>query len=286
MDLMQQHRIQNDSELARYIKVAHADLKRFLASKTKNPDKIILSKLAAYFEISIDELIQDNRVESIYIAEDNRHHETPGAVLRYLMQEIGNISEGELFRRTGVPQPTIHRILSGATPNPRMDSIEPLAEFFNITSDQMLGRIPLPVDRIPGTFMALRETKKALPLLSWLEVVNWPGLMKNPDFKTNRQWVSSDSGIKGDGFALEMMNTDYLPEFRQGTIIIVDSKRTPKQGDFALGVLKKNNLVVLGQMVIENNSSLLLPLSGSARVLFIDQDVLLRGVIAEAKHQF
>jgi SOS-response transcriptional repressor LexA len=110
--------------------------------------------------------------------------------------------------------------------------------------------------------------------------------MKNPDFKTNRQWVSSDSGIKGDGFALEMMNTDYLPEFRQGTIIIVDSKRTPKQGDFALGVLKKNNLVVLGQMVIENNSSLLLPLSGSARVLFIDQDVLLRGVIAEAKHQF
>lgn len=285
-DLMTVNNIKSEAELAKYIKIARNDLHRFLTSRSKNPDKKILNKIAEFFEVSIDELIQDNRVESIYISENERHHNTPGSVLRYLMKDIGDISEGELFRRTGVPQPTIHRILSGATPNPRMDSIEPLAEFFNVTPDQMLGRIPLPRDRIPGTFVALTETKNIVPLLHWSEIVYWPKILKNPDFKTDRNWITSVSGIKGAAFALKITSTDYLPEFRNGTIIIVDSTRTPKNGDFVLGIAKKNNAAVLGQVSLEKNYLVLVALSESCGELVIGRAVDLCGVIAEARHHF
>jgi transcriptional regulator with XRE-family HTH domain len=285
-DLMNVNNIKSEAELAKIIKIARDDLHRFLTSKSKNPDKKILNKIAEFFEVSVDELIQDNRIESIYISENERHHDSPSSVLRYLMKDIGDISEGELFRRTGVPQPTIHRILSGATPNPRMDSLEPLAEFFNVTPDQMLGRIPLPKDRIPGTFVALTETKNIVPLLHWSEIVYWPKILKNPDFKTDRNWITSESKIKGAAFALKIMSTDYLPEFRNGTIIIVDSNRTPKQGDFALGIAKKNNAAVLGQVSREKNNLVLVSFSESYGELIIGRSVDLCGVITEARHQF
>jgi transcriptional regulator with XRE-family HTH domain len=285
-DLMNLNNINSLTELAKYIKVAHADLRQLLSSKTKNPDKKILKKLAAFFEISMEELIQDNRVESLYISEADRHHGAPSAVLRYLMQDVGNMSEGELFRRTGVPQPTIHRILSGATPNPRMESIEPLAEFFNVTSDQMLGRVALPPNRISGTFMALSETKVMVPLLDWSEVANWPGILKAKPFKLDREWVTSDSGIKGDAYALKIPDTNYLPEFRLGTLIIIDSTRSPKSGDFAVGVFKKDNTALLGRLLTKNNLVLFVPLIGSDKELLVGLRIDLRGVISEAKHHF
>ena len=39
-------------------------------------------------------------------------------------------SEGELARRSGVQQPTIHRIITGETKSPRRDKIERIAKAF------------------------------------------------------------------------------------------------------------------------------------------------------------
>ncbi|MBV8802197.1 MAG: helix-turn-helix domain-containing protein [Gammaproteobacteria bacterium] len=273
-----------EMELSKYIKIPYKEFNHFLSSK--HPDKKILKKIANFFELSVDDLIQDNRMESIYISEGERYHDSPSSVLRYLMHDIGDISEGELFRRTGVPQPTIHRILSGATPNPRIDSIEPLAEFFNVTPDQMLGRIPLPKDRIPGTFIALNETKKIVPLLDWPEIASWPNILKNSNFKTNRTWITSESGIKGEAFAIKIINEDYLPEFRNGTIIIVDVTRIAKSGDFAVGVQNKNNIATLGRILIDNKTSIFIPLIGKYSELFIGRTVNLYGIVAEAKHHY
>lgn len=55
----------------------------------------------------------------------------PKELLRQLMTENA-ISENELARRTGLKQPTIHRILSGETRDPRRRTLQPLADFFGI----------------------------------------------------------------------------------------------------------------------------------------------------------
>lgn len=46
----------------------------------------------------------------------------------------------ELQRSTGVPQPTIHRILTGESSDPRTKTLEPLAEFFGVTVAEMRDR--------------------------------------------------------------------------------------------------------------------------------------------------
>lgn len=54
-----------------------------------------------------------------------------------------DITENELARQTGVPQPTINRILSGESRDPRTGTLEKLAEFFNVTVTQLRGEAPL-----------------------------------------------------------------------------------------------------------------------------------------------
>ncbi|KAA6179172.1 LexA family transcriptional regulator [Pseudomonas marginalis] len=50
------------------------------------------------------------------------------------MERLG-LSEGELGRRSGVNQPTIHRIITGDSKNPRQDNVEKIAKALGVTSD-------------------------------------------------------------------------------------------------------------------------------------------------------
>jgi transcriptional regulator with XRE-family HTH domain len=58
--------------------------------------------------------------------------------LSKLMKER-DISQNALSRATGVAQPTINRILCEVTLNPRHDSMERLANFFDVTPGSMYG---------------------------------------------------------------------------------------------------------------------------------------------------
>jgi transcriptional regulator with XRE-family HTH domain len=61
-----------------------------------------------------------------------------GETLRKLMA-LADISENELARQTGVPQPTINRILKGESKDPRTGTLDRLSKFFGITASEMRG---------------------------------------------------------------------------------------------------------------------------------------------------
>ena len=71
-----------------------------------------------------------------------------------LMRE-NNLSQSGLSRATGIPQPTINRILSEVTREPRRDAVIAIAEFFGIPTQSLFDdeisilkgevtRMPLP----------------------------------------------------------------------------------------------------------------------------------------------
>lgn len=60
-------------------------------------------------------------------------------VLRALLDQHG-ISPTELHRRTGVPQSTLSRILSGKIVDPSDKHISKIAEYFAVSTDQLRGR--------------------------------------------------------------------------------------------------------------------------------------------------
>ena len=60
--------------------------------------------------------------------------------IRYLMFKAGIKTETELARLTGTPQPTVHRWLAGEAREPRHSKLLPIARYFNVTLDELLGK--------------------------------------------------------------------------------------------------------------------------------------------------
>ena len=63
-----------------------------------------------------------------------------------------HISADELARRTGIPASTIKKIRNNNSPNPTLNTLLPLAEYFAVSLGQLVGDEPLPESRTIGQY--------------------------------------------------------------------------------------------------------------------------------------
>ena len=71
-----------------------------------------------------------------------------GRNLRTLMHQQG-LNETALARVTGVPQPTLHRLLNTSTHDPRDSTLRPLADYFGVTIEHLRTELPNPLPPLP-----------------------------------------------------------------------------------------------------------------------------------------
>ncbi|MEB1136038.1 S24 family peptidase [Xanthomonas campestris pv. campestris] len=77
-----------------------------------------------------------NDLSTVTDATDNSRMNRLSENLRSLMS-VESLSENQLSRNTGVPQPTIHRVLSGRVSDPRDGTLRPLAEYFGVSVEEL-----------------------------------------------------------------------------------------------------------------------------------------------------
>lgn len=53
--------------------------------------------------------------------------------------EQRNLNPTSLAKETGIPQPTIHRILAGESSSPRVENLKTLAAFFGVSVSDLTG---------------------------------------------------------------------------------------------------------------------------------------------------
>src|SRR3990167_6582359 len=119
-------------------------------------------------------------------------------ILSRLMFEK-KIRTAELARRVKLPQPTVHRIVTGESPRPHLSSLLPLAEFFGITVEQLKGLEPIPHfnrNKAMLAFAGMRE----IPLISWEEAANWGPFM----MLQSKNKVLCDTALSQHSFVLRM----------------------------------------------------------------------------------
>ncbi|WP_408072930.1 LexA family protein [Legionella pneumophila] len=169
--------------------------------------------------------------------------------LQQLMRIHGNTSVSELARLTGIPQPTIHHILTGSTKNPRKKALEELSRFFSISIEQLIGQEPLPTIIPDGVKKDLQIS--AIPVVEWNVLKNWPA--SKADIRDNQE-ILLNKTIANDSFALIIPDDSMLPRFQQNTLLIFDSGKTPKDRDFVIVHLSKDNKIDFNRLFYENNS--------------------------------
>ncbi|WP_392538580.1 LexA family protein [Legionella sp. 227] len=204
--------------------------------------------------------------------------------LQQLMRIHGNISVSELARLTGIPQPTIHHILTGSTKNPRKKALEELSRYFSVSINELIGQEPLPAV-IPDVVKENLQIS-TIPVIEWESLKTWPlEIIKTQD----TQEILIDKKIDKNSFALVMPDASMEPLFQQNSLLIFDSGKTPKDRDFVIVFLAKDGLVAFNRLFIENNSFYLRQglEDGNIKLTKIDKpnDQIL-GTLIEARIQY
>jgi len=170
-----------------------------------------------------------------------------GEILNRLMAEK-KIRTAELARRINLPQPTVHRIATGACEHPHLSSLEPIAHFFSITIDQLKGQEP--ISRL--------DRSSKVTLLSWEEALFWPD---NKNELKICELILTDAAVGKNGFALKIKDASMDPVFPKNTILIGDPEKQARDRSYVIAKLYNHPEVIFRQLLMDAGDHYLKPLS-------------------------
>lgn len=149
-----------------------------------------------------------------------------------LMQEF-NVDDKRLSDATGVSAATIKKMRLGQSPNPTVETLVPLAKFFDVSVSQLIGEISLDDNN---------NDKKNIPLLSWRDI-------ETKDIKALSvlSHVLLETNEPENCFATQVLSDKYQSPFNKDTILIINTKTSPNDGDYIL--CQFNNQLEICQII-------------------------------------
>lgn len=189
-----------------------------------------------------------------------------------------HISADELARRTGIPASSIKKIRNNNNPNPTLTTLIPLAEYFDISLDQFVGKEPIPDTRIPGQYKNNIEKLKRIPIIRWKDAIIWPNVQNKDEYPK----VTSEFDYSTGAYALLVEESEW-ENLSKGTALLVEPNLKPEHRDFVI-IHKKGHIVPTVKQILHDEDQIYLKpiIAGYNITLFSDEHRIL-GVIVEYK---
>lgn len=208
----------------------------------------------------------------------NINHPPVSEILNALLKHK-NLTVSELARRILIPQPTIQRIVSGLHARPHKKTLELLANYFEITVDQMAGIEPI-------TWLVTLKSKnqvRKVPLLNNEQILSLPTLTQ-----AKLSYVSLDIDASKHAFAMRMMDESMEPVIPKQSILIVDPEKKKGYRSFVIIKPKNSDEIIVRQMIKDVNTYYIravgLDFSNINMALLGNNDKVL-GVVVEVRVQ-
>lgn len=177
-----------------------------------------------------------------------------GILKRLIAQQEITISQ--LARSTGILQPVLHRMTTGDTNNPRIDTLLPLANYFNISIEQLIGQVPLSQKNISRHF----------PLIKWDKLT----LSKKRTDDTT-VYFQSEKNVSADAFFLYVKDSTMTPLFNEDALLLIDPSIKPKNKDYVIVSVENQREPMLRQLWLNGSEAYLKPLNPLFKTIFLDQ---------------
>lgn len=185
-----------------------------------------------------------------------------GDVLKHLLKISGNINATELARNLNLPPVTISRIINGKVTDPRTSTIAMIANYFDVSVDQLLGHSPLPKRYRNANYINKPSTSIQLTLLSHFTA----NKSRNNDsvwFK----WRSDYLAAHQHAFAVNIDTKKYEPQFSKNSILIFDPAISPIDGDIILVDISPSKEALIKRYVTDGNDIYFHPLNEHMRII-------------------
>lgn len=187
----------------------------------------------------------------------------------------------DLSREVSIPAPTIHRLITGKTTRPYKTSLEPIAAFFSISVEQLVGEQPIP-DTKPSMLDANIPTDiTQIPLIPWNDLPHLRSIHTN-----NLITIPFAGLINSSAFATIMPDSSMEPLFSNDCILIFDPQISHKDRSYVLVHLEEPGMFVFRQLLIDSNDMYLKPLNPDLttfRMKLIGENDKIIGTLIEAR---
>ncbi|HVV67683.1 MAG TPA: S24 family peptidase [Patescibacteria group bacterium] len=169
-------------------------------------------------------------------------------VLKILMFKK-NINTTQLARDLDLPQQTLQRIVSGTSPNPHIKNLKPIADFFNISLEQLRGEQPLP-EFISDINLPNPTKSKArqLPKVFWEDIEIY---LNNPEKYKYESTIFVDDSAGNKTFALTLGDSSMEPYFPINCLLILNQEKNPKDRSFVLMKIGDSKTYLFRQLLID-----------------------------------
>ena len=185
-----------------------------------------------------------------------KHQQPSDDIVIRNLQELmhaKDISEAELSRQTSIPPATIHKILSGKTSDPRISTLKTLADFFQVTLDQLY------LENAANQQITSSSQGKSAPIITWEDCINSKKVIKMLNPRNWQNWAAIDNSLDSDGVYGLITRPSMEPRFPRGTMLIVDVKVRPADGDLVIVQYPNTNEATLRELSMDGPNKLLIP---------------------------
>ncbi|QLH42299.1 MAG: helix-turn-helix domain-containing protein [Coxiellaceae bacterium] len=212
-----------------------------------------------------------------------KHYHKLSKVLQRLLFER-RMKPVDLAREVDLPQPTVHRLISGKSTRPYRSSLEPIAAYFSITVDQLLGEQPL--DEAEHAKLPTKVQFKEIPMIKWDAIEGYlqQGLAKDHD-----AYVMGAPSLSDHAFATVLEDSSMEPVFPKNSTLIFDPTQTAKDRNYVLIQLKEVKLPIFRQLLIDGKDQYLKPLNpdlSSFKMRLLEEGDMIVAVLIEARTSF
>ena len=211
------------------------------------------------------------------------------ANIKKLLERTG-ISVHQLSIGTNLSYPTVKRILENDDPNPTLNSVETIANYFKVTIAELLGEVPSDFSSHPNFLK--RTNLTLIPLLKDTDIIEWP---KNKAAILNDETISSvstDSNVGVNAYAMIANINSMEPAIPEKSILIIDPDGELKNKSFVIILKNGTHLAQIKQLLLDGPDRYIRTLNPeismtSNKPIFLNEDEYqILGVIKEVISKF
>ncbi len=202
-----------------------------------------------------------------------KHYLQLSKILQKLLYDR-RMSSTDLAHAVDLPQPTIHRLVTGKSTRPYRSSLEPIADYFSIEVDQLLGEKPLPHEPLTSNQITY------LPFIPWDQLATKEKLKEPPT-------IPFIGDISTSGFATTMPCTSMEPLIPRNAILILDPELKPVDRSYVLVHLHDTQNYVLRELLVDVDYQYLKPLNpdlSTFKMRLLNKDDKITACLVEIRH--
>lgn len=188
---------------------------------------------------------------------------------KWLQLELDSrgMAQAELARRSKVPQPTIQRILSGETPDPRGSTIEKIKRVLGAPPDTNQGP----------------DIRGNVPLISWVQAGHWGDIIDSFQPEEAESWRETTARVSKHSFALRIVGDSMEPTIPQGSVVIVDPAIHADSGRIVVVRQNGDTEATIKRLVIEGGVRYLKPENPRYPIMEMSLDAVICGVAVKVE---